>query len=67
MWENWIPFWRPGVSSYAGDIDLLFVGLLAMAAAVIALLSVLLLGFAIRYRAGSNAERGHRIVAATPA
>ena len=28
MWRDWIPFWRPGDSSYAGDVDLLFVGLL---------------------------------------
>lgn len=61
MWRDWIPFWRPGVSSVAGDIDLLFTALLAISAAVTLLLLTLLLTFAIRYRAGSNADRNHRI------
>jgi len=61
MWRNWIPFWEPGVSSYAGDVDLLFAGLLAMSVAVIMLLLVLLAGFAVRYRAGGHADRSHRI------
>jgi cytochrome c oxidase subunit 2 len=61
MWEKWIPFWRPGASSYGGDIDLLFAGLVAMSALVVTLLLVLLLSFAIRYRASSNVDRGHRI------
>jgi cytochrome c oxidase subunit 2 len=61
MWESWIPFWRPGASSYGGDIDLLFAGLLAMSVAVTALLVVLLLTFSIRYRMGSRADRGDRI------
>ncbi len=61
MWRDWIPFWRPGISSYAGDIDLLFTGLVAISAAVTLLLFALLLTFAIRYRAGSSADRNHRI------
>jgi Cytochrome C and Quinol oxidase polypeptide I/Cytochrome C oxidase subunit II, periplasmic domain len=61
MWRNWIPFWRPGVSSYGGDIDLLFFGLLVTSLAVMALLLTLLLAFSIRYHASSNADRGHRI------
>jgi cytochrome c oxidase subunit 2 len=60
MWRNWIPFWRPGVSSYGADIDLLFAGLVMMSLAVTALLFILLLSFSIRYRSGSRADRGHR-------
>jgi cytochrome c oxidase subunit II len=61
MWRDWIPFWRPGVSTYGGDIDLLFFGLVAISAAVTLLLFVLLFTFAIRYRVGSSADRSHRI------
>ncbi|PWT82394.1 MAG: cytochrome c oxidase subunit II [Blastocatellia bacterium] len=61
MWQKWIPFWRPGVSSYGGNVDLLFIGLVVMSLAVTGLLLILLLGFAVRYRVGSNADRGHRI------
>ncbi len=60
MWRDWIPFWRPGDSSYAGDVDLLFVGLLVTSLAVAALLFALLVTFAIRYRAGNPVDRsGH--------
>jgi cytochrome c oxidase subunit 2 len=61
MWRDWIPFWQPGVSSYGGDIDLLFAALLAISAGVTLLLFALLLTFAIRYRVGSAADRSHRI------
>ena len=61
MWRNWIPFWQPGVSSYGGDIDLLFIGLLAISLVVALLLFILLLVFAIRYRAGSKADRSHPV------
>ena len=61
MWRNWIPFWQPGVSSYGGDIDLLFMGLLAISLGVALLLFILLLVFAIRYRAGSKADRSHPV------
>jgi cytochrome c oxidase subunit 2 len=61
MWRDWIPFWRPGVSSNSGDIDLLFTGLVAISSAVTLLLLILLLTFAIRYRAGSSADRNHQI------
>ena len=61
MWRSWILFWRPGASSYAADIDLLFVGLLAISGAVLLLLLVLLITFAVRYRRGSDADRTHRI------
>jgi cytochrome c oxidase subunit II len=61
MWRNWIPFWRPGASPHAADVDLLFTGLLLVSIGVLALLFLLLLTFAVRYRAGSSADRGHRI------
>ena len=61
MWRNWIPFWQPGVSSYGGDIDLLFIGLLAISLGVALLLFILLFFFAIRYRAGSKADRSHPV------
>ena len=61
MWERWIPFWRPGNSQYAGDVDLLFAGLTAVSVLIAALLFYLLLSFCIRYRANSGADRGDRI------
>jgi cytochrome c oxidase subunit II len=60
MWRAWIPFWRPGASAWAGDVDLLFVGLLTVSSAVALLLFILLLTFATRYRASSTVDRtGH--------
>lgn len=61
MWRDWIPFWRPGASSYGSDVDLLFIGLVATSLAVTALLFALLIFFAVRYRAGSRADRDHRV------
>jgi cytochrome c oxidase subunit 2 len=61
MWPHWIPFWRPAASSYGGDIDLLFAGLLAISVATMLLLFALLLRFCVHYRAGSTADRSHRI------
>jgi cytochrome c oxidase subunit 2 len=49
------------VSSYGGDIDLLFIGLLTISLGVALLLFILLLVFAIRYRAGSKADRSHPV------
>jgi cytochrome c oxidase subunit 2 len=60
MWRQWIPFWQPGDSAHAADVDLLFVGLSAVSFLVLALLFTLLLTFAVRYRAGSAADRDHR-------
>jgi cytochrome c oxidase subunit 2 len=60
MWRDWIPFWRPGASSYSGDIDLLFMALVTLSVAITILLFGLLLTFAIRYRKTSDADRsGH--------
>jgi len=61
MWRQWIPFWQPGDSVHASDVDLLFAGLMAVSLLVLTLLFFLLLTFSIRYRAGSNADRDHRI------
>jgi cytochrome c oxidase subunit 2 len=61
MWRTWIPFWRPGASPHAADVDLVFTGLLLTSAFVTALLFFLLLAFAIRYRANSGADRSDRI------
>jgi cytochrome c oxidase subunit 2 len=61
MWRQWIPFWQPGNSVHAADVDLLFAGLLAVSVLVLTLLFFLLFTFAIRYRAGSHADRDHRI------
>jgi cytochrome c oxidase subunit 2 len=49
-------------SGHAGQVDLLFVGLLIVSALVLLLLFTLLLRFAIHYRAGNaDADRDHRI------
>jgi cytochrome c oxidase subunit 2 len=61
MWRQWIPFWEPGNSAHASDVDLLFAGLMAVSMFVLTLLFFLLFTFAIHYRAGSNADRDHRI------
>jgi cytochrome c oxidase subunit 2 len=61
MWRQWIPFWQPGASAHASDVDLLFAGLTIVSALVLGLLFFLLTTFAVRYRAGSNADRDHRI------
>jgi cytochrome c oxidase subunit II len=54
--------WWPSETSHARAVDLLFMGLLATTALVLALLFFLLLRFAIHYRAGNaSADRSHRI------
>jgi cytochrome c oxidase subunit II len=61
MWRQWIPFWQPGLSAHAGDVDLLFAGLLIMSALVLGLLFFLLALFCARYRAGNQTDRDHRV------
>jgi cytochrome c oxidase subunit 2 len=61
MWRQSIPIWQPADSAHASDVDLLFIGLMAVSILVLTLLFFLLFMFAIRYRAGSNADRDHRI------
>ncbi|HET9716457.1 MAG TPA: cytochrome c oxidase subunit II [Pseudolabrys sp.] len=63
---NWVPrgnpFWPNADSAYAGSVDLLFLALCAVAFLVFSLLLVLLLRFAIHYRAGNrDADRDARI------
>src|SRR5258707_2462398 len=60
MWRSLIPPWRPAASLHAGDVDLLFVGLLLTSLLAVLVLFGLLLAFAIRYRAGNDVERGDR-------
>ncbi|MBR0868978.1 c-type cytochrome [Bradyrhizobium tropiciagri] len=59
MWREWIPFWKPGLSPYGGDVDLLFAGLLLASSLVLGLLIFLLLLFCVRYRAGNPVDRGN--------
>ena len=54
--------WWLNETAHARSVDLLFFGLLAITALVLALLFFLLLRFAIHYRAGNKAaDRSHRI------
>jgi len=56
------PFRSLGETAHAGSVDLLFGGLVACSALVLALLFFLLLRFSIHYRAGNAAaDRDHRI------
>ena len=56
------PLWLPGETAHAGAVDLLFIGLLVSSGLVLLLLFLLLLRFAIHYRAGNaDADRDHRI------
>jgi cytochrome c oxidase subunit 2 len=60
--KSWGLAWPPGETAHASAVDLLFLGLVVASALVLLLLFVLLLRFAIHYRAGNpNADRDHRI------
>jgi cytochrome c oxidase subunit II len=61
MWREWIPFWHSGVSAHAGEVDLLFAGLLLASSLVLGLLFFLLILFCARYRAGNEIDRGDLI------
>ncbi|MGH6972521.1 MAG: hypothetical protein ACREEQ_13020, partial [Caulobacteraceae bacterium] len=52
------PFFLPEASTQARVEDGIFLGLLIMSGLVILLVVGLVVGFSIRYRAGSNARRG---------
>ena len=54
---NSIPFWPAEASHYAGQLDLLFIGLLVITGLTAGLVFFLLILFATRYRAGSDFER----------
>jgi cytochrome c oxidase subunit 2 len=60
--SRWIPFWLPSDTTHGHSVDLLFAGLVVSSLLVVALLLVLMLRFAIHYRAGNmRANRDHRI------
>ncbi len=52
-----VPFWPAEASSYAGQLDLLFIGLLVITGLTAGLVFFLLILFAARYREGSGAQR----------
>ena len=54
---NSVPFWPERASSYAGEVDFLFISLLAILVLTAGLVFFLLILFAQRYRHGSNADR----------
>lgn len=54
-------FTPPAASSFAGQVDRLYLGLVVVTGAAFLLVATLLLVFSIRYRRGSNADRGDRI------
>src|SRR5262245_60363721 len=57
-----LPPWPAGETAHASAVDLLFIGLLASSALVVALLFWLMFRFAVHYRAGNTeADRDHRI------
>lgn len=51
-------FWLPAASMQGRAVDHLFLGLLALSAAILLLVLVLIVTFAVRYRHGSSAKRG---------
>jgi cytochrome c oxidase subunit 2 len=57
MWREWIPFVRSGLSRFGGEVDLLFVGLMILSAAILGLLFFLMIFFVVRYRTGSSVDR----------
>jgi cytochrome c oxidase subunit 2 len=54
---NTVPFWPVEASKYAGQLDLLFIGLLAITGLTAGFVFFLLIVFAARYREGSGTER----------
>ena len=57
-----LPFLPPSASSFAGEFNILFAGLLAIASAVLGLVALMMFRFCARYRRNNEAvDRGHRI------
>jgi cytochrome c oxidase subunit 2 len=54
--------WPVAASSTAREVDLLFIALLAVTGLTALLVTVLLVGFAVRYRRSSDADRSDRVV-----
>jgi cytochrome c oxidase subunit 2 len=54
---SWLPYED---SSYAGHVDAIFVSLLVLCSAVTLVVFALIIGFCIRYRKGSKADRTYR-------
>lgn len=52
-----VPFWPAQASSYAGQLDFLFIGLIVITGLTAGLVFFLLILFAARYRAGSETQR----------
>jgi cytochrome c oxidase subunit 2 len=52
-----LPFWPEQASSYAGQLDFLFIGLLAVTGLTAGLVFFLLILFAVRYRDGNRTNR----------
>ena len=55
------PLWPPLASAHAGEIDLLFIALMALVFLLAAPVFVLLIVFAIRYRQGCAVDRTERV------
>jgi cytochrome c oxidase subunit II len=56
-----IRLWPVAASSNAREVDLLFIGLLVVTGLTAALVTMLLIGFAVRYRRNSDADRSDRV------
>ncbi|MXP62570.1 cytochrome c oxidase subunit II [Roseomonas sp. M0104] len=53
-----VTFWPPEASAAAARVDVIVIALLLISTAIVLLVGGLILGFSIRYRRGSNAQRG---------
>ena len=53
--------WPPAISAYAGEVDVVLAGFLALVTLLVLPVFFLLVYFAIKYRRGSPADRTHRV------
>jgi len=53
-----VPFWPAEASAVAGRVDVIVIAMLVISSAIVLLVAGLVLGFSIRYRRGSSAQRG---------
>jgi cytochrome c oxidase subunit II len=56
-----LPIWPTLASSYAHQVDEVFIGLLIVTGLVLLLVTGLLITFSVRYRRGSDADRSDRV------